>query len=296
MGVSQRGGLCPSLHLSLRPTCPNWGRSALCLTISFMWMEESLCLLKENHQCSKQEGLAHWFRMRIELPVEMNTAYHSLFSCIRNITLCKLAPLKSKEKALYLLGKQSMLEAGSSNTLFSWGNWVDFVRNTAYLSGISNVKNMTFVQNSSIQVDGRNTVSLLWKQSMLEAGGSSTLFSFGNCFTLLKEYLLSESVLKWVIHFTKSIHFKQNGETHVSHGKIQCIRGQSLLHTFSLWELSYLLKRMLPTTHCFHVWGTSTLCNIAPFKWMIQTLYSSEKTINMRRWRVKHNVSIWEFS
>jgi hypothetical protein len=38
----------------------------------------------------------------------------------------------------------------------------------------------TFVPNSTIQVNGTSTVFLVRKQSILEAGGSSTLFSCEN--------------------------------------------------------------------------------------------------------------------
>jgi hypothetical protein len=55
-----------------------------------------------------------------------------------------------------------------------------FEKNTAYLSGISNVSNISIVPNSSIQVKGTSTVSLVGKLSMLETGGSSTLFLYEN--------------------------------------------------------------------------------------------------------------------
>jgi hypothetical protein len=51
-------------------------------------------------------------------------------------------------------------------------------RNTGYLSGISNMRTITFVQNSSIQVNGCSMVSPARKSSTLEAGGSSTLFNY----------------------------------------------------------------------------------------------------------------------
>jgi hypothetical protein len=52
--------------------------------------------------------------------------------------------------------------------------------NTAYLSGFPCVRNITFVQHSSVQVNGRSTVSLVRKSPMLEAGGFSTLFRCEN--------------------------------------------------------------------------------------------------------------------
>jgi hypothetical protein len=52
---------------------------------------------------------------------------------------------------------------------------ITFKRNTAYLSGFSSGKNFTFVQTGSILVKGRNTVSLVIKVSMLEAGRPSIM-------------------------------------------------------------------------------------------------------------------------
>jgi hypothetical protein len=62
------------------------------------------------------------------------------------------------------------------------------------------VRNMTFVQNSCIQLNGSSTVCLVRKISPLEAGGFSTLFSCENWVNLLKECLQSESVLMWKNH------------------------------------------------------------------------------------------------
>jgi hypothetical protein len=53
------------------------------------------------------------------------------------------------------------------------------------------------------------------------------------------------------IHFMKSIHFRQNEEIHMSSGPVKCVRGRSVLHIVCLWELSYLLKTILPTTQFF---------------------------------------------
>jgi hypothetical protein len=54
-----------------------------------------------------------------------------------------------------------LLEAGLSCALFPVVIELPFERNTAYLSRFSCVKNVTFVQNSSIQVNGGSTVSLV---------------------------------------------------------------------------------------------------------------------------------------
>jgi hypothetical protein len=50
--------------------------------------------------------------------------------------------------------KQLMLEAGGSRTLLDVGIELPFERNTTYLSGYSSVRNITFVQNTSIQLNG----------------------------------------------------------------------------------------------------------------------------------------------
>jgi hypothetical protein len=52
--------------------------------------------------------------------------------------------------------------------------------NTAYFTGFSNVTNITFVENSSIKVKGRISVSLGRKPSISEAGGYSTLLPYEN--------------------------------------------------------------------------------------------------------------------
>jgi hypothetical protein len=64
-----------------------------------------------------------------------------------------------------------------------------FKQNTGYFLGFSNVRNIIFVQNSSIQVT-EEALYLFRKQPILEAGGHSTLFSRENSVSLLKEYCL----------------------------------------------------------------------------------------------------------
>jgi hypothetical protein len=99
------------------------------------------------------------------------------------------------------------------------------------------VCNINFVQNSSSQVSGRSTVSLVRKLSMLEAVMCSTLFSCENWVSLLQEYLQFESILMWKNHlFYESTHFRWNGETHVSYWTIQCVRGRIVLHIASVWD------------------------------------------------------------
>jgi hypothetical protein len=72
-----------------------------------------------------------------------------------------------------------------------------FDRNTVYNGGLSNVRNNTFVQNGSIQVNVRSSISLGVKQCVLEAGRSSKFFSYGNCVNFGKEYCLLLMISKW---------------------------------------------------------------------------------------------------
>jgi hypothetical protein len=122
------------------------------------------------------------------------------------------------------------------------------------------MSNITYVQNSSIQVKGISKVALVRKSSILWTGGISTLFSWENWVSFLKEMCKLKAFWSGrIIHFMKSTHFRWNGETHVSYGTIQCVGGRSVLHLVSLWELSCLLKGILPTTQCFYMRGTSPL-------------------------------------
>jgi hypothetical protein len=77
---------------------------------------------------------------------------------------------------MYVMEKYDVFEAGVFCLLFPYVIELPFEGNTVYLSGFSSVRNTTFVQNSPIQVNGRSTLFLGRKPSMLEAGGSSTLF------------------------------------------------------------------------------------------------------------------------
>jgi hypothetical protein len=159
----------------------------------------------------------------------------------------------------------------------------------------SSVRNITFVQISSIQVNGRSTVCLGRKLSMLEAGGSTSYF-------LVRIELACERNTCYlkvfgsrrIIHFKKNTFFRWNGETHVSYRTINCVRGWSVLHIVSLWELSILMKRILLTSHGFQMWGTSTLCKIAPLKWMEEHCISWKKTMYVRNRKVYHIVSLLE--
>jgi hypothetical protein len=77
----------------------------------------------------------------------------------------KIPALDEMEKHMYLIEQNNVLDKGWPCTLFLHENWIPFEMNNAYLSGCSNVRNITFVQNSSFQVNVRNPVSLTQKPS-----------------------------------------------------------------------------------------------------------------------------------
>jgi hypothetical protein len=127
------------------------------------------------------------------------------------------------------------------------------------------------VQNSPIQVKGRSTVSLVRKLSRLEAGGSSILFPCENWVEC--EILVNQLRFEVGESFTvKNALFGPTAETLVSYGTKQCVRGRSVLHVVSLWELSYLLRGILPTFQGSQVWGTLPLCQRGPLNWMEVTV------------------------
>jgi hypothetical protein len=125
------------------------------------------------------------------------------------------------------------------------------------------------VQNSSILVKGRSTVSLVIKPSMLEAIWSSTLFTVWT--ELACEWNTHDLRAFWsgrIIHVRKNIHFKRNGNTCILWNNTICVWGSSVLHIVSLWELNYIFIDVLPISQGLQVGGISPLCIRAPFKWM----------------------------
>jgi hypothetical protein len=73
--------------------------------------------------------------------------------------------------------------------------------------------NITFVQNHPKQVNGKSTVALVRESLMLEARGSSNLFSILNSDSCLKEYCLPLSIFMVKnIDFVPNSPFQVNGE------------------------------------------------------------------------------------
>jgi hypothetical protein len=99
--------------------------------------------------------------------------------------------------------------------------------------GFLPVRNITFVQNSVFEVKGRNTVSVVSKPSMLQAGRSSIflplwiLSACENNTCNLKVFWSGRA-----IQFRKNTLFRRNVEKHTSDSTIECVRNRNVLHTF----------------------------------------------------------------
>jgi hypothetical protein len=82
-------------------------------------MEKQMYLMAQYNLCQRRECAAHCLTMRIELPFERNTAYHSGFSSVRNINFVQNISIQVKGRSTESLGKRPCkLEAGGSSTLF----------------------------------------------------------------------------------------------------------------------------------------------------------------------------------
>jgi hypothetical protein len=96
----------------------------------------------------------------------MNTAYPSVFSSVRNIAFVQNSSIQVNGRSTVTLGiKPSMLEAEGSSTLLLMRIEFPFERNTSYLSGFSNVGNITFVQNRSISSEWKK-YGISWKKTI----------------------------------------------------------------------------------------------------------------------------------
>jgi hypothetical protein len=106
--------------------------------------------------------------------------------------------------------------------LFCGEKWVNFKRNTAYISVFSIVRNMMFVQNGPLLVNGRSTESLVIKLSVLEAGWPHIMFPW-EC-----------SVIFWKEYCPPLRNF-QYGQTHVSYEQYKlCWTEKCLSHCFPM--------------------------------------------------------------
>jgi hypothetical protein len=153
-------------------------------------------------------------------------------------------------------------------------NELHIQRNTAYQSVFPWVRNITFVQNRPIQVNGRCSIACARESLMFEARVFSTLFSILNWGCCLKDYSLPLSVFMGEEHqlSAKSPRSSEWNQHCISCKRKMDVRSRRFNHLVLWWELSYLFKGILPTTQCFHGWGISLLCKITPWKWMEEVL------------------------
>jgi hypothetical protein len=198
----------------------------------------------------------------------------------KNHSLYEKYPLQMNRRNTCILWKKnSMLEAGESCTLFPYENWVTFWRENSLHFRVFKCKEHHFCANEPIQVKGRSTVSLASKPPIWEAGEFSTLFPCKNSVSLSTEYLGFESVLKW--ENDKCPLPMKWRNTRILWNNTICVKGKSVLHIISLWELSNLLIGILPTSHSFQVWGMSPFCKKLNSSEWRNKCFSCKKTINV---------------
>jgi hypothetical protein len=95
---------------------------------------------------------------------------------------------------------------------------VPFDRNTAYLSDFSRGRNITFVQNGSIKVNGRRTFCLIRKKSISDAGVCGTLYPKRLEIPINRNAAyLSRFPSVTHINFLQSNNFEVKGRNTVSH-------------------------------------------------------------------------------
>jgi hypothetical protein len=90
-------------------------------------------------------------------------------------------------------------------------------------------------------------VSLQRKPSVLEAGASTSFFPCENLVSFWKQYflqILTFTVEKGSFFFQIGL-FTWDVRTHVSQKKTFSVRNRSILHMFSLGEMSYFLKEYI---------------------------------------------------
>jgi hypothetical protein len=146
-------------------------------------------LLQESHVYYKQEHLAPYFPVRIELVCEMNTSCNLCVSFWRWALFAPKSPIQMSWRNTYLTVKKKTYnsEAGASSTLFSFEKWESFWRQCFLNVRCFNVELACFAPSRAIQMTWGNTCFLKRKPSVVEGAASSTLFP---CENSLKEYIL----------------------------------------------------------------------------------------------------------
>jgi hypothetical protein len=135
---------------------------------------------------------------------------------------------------------------------------IEQLLNPVYLSGFSSVRSINFVQNSYFQVHGRNTIPLVWKSLVWEAGWTITFFP-------MRIELPFEGNTVYVSGFSsvRNINTVQKSSVQM-YGKtnISLVRYSSMLESGGLahcffWELSLFMKWILATSQGFSLWSIS---------------------------------------
>jgi hypothetical protein len=104
-----------------------------------------------------------------------------MFSGVRNINFVQNSRFQvNATTTASLIRKYECYKLEGQTLSFPMRNQLLIYRNTFYHSVFSWVRNVTFVPYNPIKVNARSTVSLAIQTLMIEARGSSTLFSSGN--------------------------------------------------------------------------------------------------------------------
>jgi hypothetical protein len=97
----------------------------------------------------------------------------------------------------------------------------------------------------------------------------------------------------WALLSWRTIHFMENRpiqlncrNTFISEKNTIYGRSRSVLPIVSLWELIYIVKRILPMCQTFQVMETFTLCKLALFNWIGETHVSPGRIPSMLEARV----------
>jgi hypothetical protein len=106
-------------------------------------------------------------------------------------------PIRANGACIVGLMRESFLFTGRGpSTLLSIVHWVSCLRPYCYLSVFLCVRNINFVPKLLFVVTESSSEYVLGKVWMLQAGGSSTLWSVENWVTCLKECCLPLSVFR----------------------------------------------------------------------------------------------------
>jgi hypothetical protein len=144
--------------------------------------------------------------------------------------------------------------------LLSMVNWVSCLREYCPPHSVFLGEKLQLFPNRPIELNGVFTAALVREPLMLEARGCSPFFSIVNSVRCFKEYCPPLSFHGEEHHLCALKPLSSEGSIHyTSSKKYMNVRSWRDKHFVFRWELSYLYKRILPITQCFHGWVMSTL-------------------------------------